>query len=66
MSIEARVRELDHRHQVLKDTITRESRSPSADPLYLKELKRKKLKLKDEIDRIKGVMAHERMAATLQ
>jgi len=66
MSIEARVRELDHRHQALKDTIARESRSPSADPLYLKELKRKKLKLKDEIDRIKGVILQERTPETIQ
>lgn len=66
MSIEARVRELDHRHQVLKDTIARESRSPSADSLYLKELKRKKLKLKDEIDGIKATMRQERTLETLQ
>ncbi|MFT3996758.1 MAG: DUF465 domain-containing protein [Asticcacaulis sp.] len=66
MSIEARVRELDHRHQALKDTIARETRSPSADPLYLKELKRKKLKLKDEIDRIRSDMRQERTLETLQ
>lgn len=66
MSIEARVRELDHRHQVLKDTIARESRSPSADALYLKELKRKKLKLKDEIDKIRADMRQERELETLQ
>ncbi|ESQ79964.1 DUF465 domain-containing protein [Asticcacaulis sp. BYS171W] len=66
MSIEARVRELDHRHQVLKDTIAKESRSPSADALYLKELKRKKLKLKDEIDKIRADMRQERVLETLQ
>ena len=53
MTIEARVRELDQRHQSLKATIAREERSPSVDSLYLKELKRKKLKLKEEIERIK-------------
>lgn len=56
MSIEARVRELDNRHQSLKATIAREERSPSVDSLYLKELKRKKLKLKEEIDRIRADM----------
>ena len=54
MSIEARVRELDHRHQSLKDMIAREERSPSSDSLYLTELKRKKLKLKEEIERMKA------------
>ncbi|MFT4089512.1 MAG: DUF465 domain-containing protein [Asticcacaulis sp.] len=63
MSIEARVRELDHRHQSLKATIAREERAPSVDSLYLKELKRKKLKLKEEIDRIRADMQPE---STLQ
>lgn len=66
MSIEARVRELDNRHQSLKATIAKESRSPSADPLYLKELKRKKLKLKDEIDKIRAEMRQESELETLQ
>jgi hypothetical protein len=61
MSIEARVRELDHRHQSLKTIIAREERSPSVDSLYLKELKRKKLKLKEEIERIKTLQRHETM-----
>ena len=56
MSIEARVRELDNRHQTLKAAIAREERSPSVDSLYLTELKRKKLKLKEEIDRIRADM----------
>ena len=62
MTIEARVRELDQRHQSLKSMIARESRSPSVDSLYLKELKRKKLKLKEEIEHIKTQMRqHEPM-----
>ncbi len=65
MTIEARVRELDHRHQSLKSIIAREERSPSVDSLYLKELKRKKLKLKEEIMRIKGLVRQETLAATL-
>lgn len=56
MSLEARVRELDHRHQSLKTIIAREERSPSVDSLYLKELKRKKLKLKEEMERIREQM----------
>ncbi|GGZ34310.1 MULTISPECIES: DUF465 domain-containing protein [Asticcacaulis] len=56
MTIAARVRELDQRHQSLKHTIEREAKNPSVDSLYLKELKRKKLKLKEEIERIRDVM----------
>lgn len=66
MSIEARVRELDNRHQILKAAIAKESRAPSVDSLYLKELKRKKLKLKDEIDTIRSEMRQARKPETLQ
>ena len=66
MTIEARVRELDQRHQSLKSIIAREERSPSVDSLHLKELKRKKLKLKEEIERVKAMMRQEATEATLQ
>jgi hypothetical protein len=59
MTIEARVRELDQRHQSLKSVIAREERSPSVDSLYVKELKRKKLKLKEEIERVRSMMRQE-------
>ena len=59
MTIEARVRELDQRHQSLKSIIAREERSPSVDSLYVKELKRKKLKLKEEIERIKTLVRQD-------
>jgi len=66
MTIEARVRELDQRHQSLKAIIAREERSPSVDSLYLKELKRKKLKLKEEIERIKTLTRQEMHQTVLQ
>ena len=66
MTIEARVRELDQRHQSLKSVIAREARALSVDSLYLKELKRKKLKLKEEIERIRDGMRQEMSQATLQ
>ena len=66
MTIEARVRELDARHQSLKATIAREARALSVDSLQLKELKLKKLKIKEEIERIKGAMRQESDMATLQ
>ena len=66
MTIEARVRELDQRHQSLKSIIAREERAPSVDSLYVKELKRKKLKLKEEIEHIKAVMRQEVCETALQ
>ncbi len=66
MTIEARVRELDQRHQSLKSIIAREERSPSVDSLYLTDLKRKKLKLKEEIERIRSMMRQEACETTLQ
>ncbi len=66
MTIEARVRELDQRHQSLKSIIAREERSPSVDSLYLTDLKRKKLKLKEEIERIRSMMRQESCETMLQ
>jgi hypothetical protein len=53
MSLEGRLRELDHRHQNLKALIAHETRHPSVDTLYIRSLKVKKLKIKEELDRIK-------------
>ena len=66
MTIEARVRELDLRHQSLKATIAREAKSVSVDPLYLKELKRKKLRIKEELARIKEQIRPKSELETLQ
>ena len=66
MTIAARVRELDARHQSLKDTIAREARALSVDSLYIKELKLKKLKLKEEIERAKDILRQESDMAILQ
>lgn len=49
MTIEARIRELGNRHRLLDQTIQREMTSPSVDPLQVRELKQKKLRLKEEI-----------------
>ena len=49
MTIEARIRELGNRHRVLDQTIQREMTHPSADPLRVRELKQKKLRLKEQI-----------------
>jgi len=49
MTIEARIRELGNRHRSLDETIQKELNHPSADSLQLRELKQRKLRLKEEI-----------------
>jgi hypothetical protein len=50
MAIEARIRELGVRHQTLERAIEDELRRPASDTLRLKDLKRQKLKLKEQIE----------------
>lgn len=56
MAIEARIRELGVRHQTLERAIEDELRRPASDTFRLTELKRQKLRLKEEIES----MRHER------
>ena len=53
MALEARIRELGSRHQSLEDAIQDEMRRPAADDIRLKELKRQKLKLKEEMETLR-------------
>lgn len=53
MAIEARIRELDNRHHALERTIQDELRH-HADPLKLSELKRQKLRLKEQIEGLRA------------
>ncbi len=54
MAIEARIRELDSRHENLERAIQDETSRPASDELRLRELKRRKLKLKEELESLKG------------
>lgn len=56
MALDARIRELGSRHQSLEQAIQDEMRRPIADDLRLKELKRQKLRLKEEIETLRGQM----------
>ncbi|MCK6104553.1 MULTISPECIES: YdcH family protein [unclassified Brevundimonas] len=49
MTIEARIRELGNRHRNLDQTIQKELARPSVDTLQVRELKQRKLRLKEEI-----------------
>jgi len=54
MAIEARIRELDSRHETLERAIDDENSRPACDELRLRELKRRKLKLKEEMEALRG------------
>jgi hypothetical protein len=49
MSMEARIRELSERHKRLEAAIAAEMKYPAGDDVRIHELKRKKLRIKDEI-----------------
>ena len=55
MAIDARIRELGSRHQSLDHMIEQEMRSPAADSLRLRTLKRQKLRLKEEIEHLRSL-----------
>jgi hypothetical protein len=53
MALEARIRELGSRHKSLEDAIQDELSRPAADDVRLKELKRQKLRLKEELESLR-------------
>ena len=57
MAIDARLRELSARHRSLEQAIEDELSHPGSDSLTLVELKRRKLRLKEEIEGLR-VPAH--------
>jgi len=55
MSLLSHLAELERRHQAIEKEIETELLHPSTDNLKLREMKRKKLFLKDEIQKLKQV-----------
>jgi hypothetical protein len=53
MAMQSHLAELEKRHQALEAEITEAMNHPSADDLQIAELKRKKLHVKDEIERLR-------------
>ena len=53
MSLESHLSELVRRHQAMDSAIANEESHPGVDVARLHELKRKKLQLKDEIEKVK-------------
>lgn len=58
MSLQARLVALKERHAVLEDQIADEDRRPRPDDDHLSQLKLEKLRLKEEMERLKTEMAH--------
>ncbi len=53
MSIDSHLSELVRRHQAIEEAILAEENHPASDDIKVHELKRKKLHLKDQIERLK-------------
>jgi len=53
MTIQAHLAELERKHQSLEDEIAEAIAHPSIDDLRIAELKRRKLLVKDEIERLR-------------
>jgi hypothetical protein len=53
MALEAHIRELSDRHARLDQTIQQVQRSPASDDAEIAALKRKKLRLKEELEALR-------------
>jgi hypothetical protein len=58
MALDAHLVELSERHRALDRKIEEELARPTADDLKIAELKRQKLRLKDEMERLKHETSH--------
>ena len=58
MALDAHLEELSERHRALDRKIEEEMGRPTADDLKIAELKRQKLRLRDEIERLKLELSH--------
>ena len=58
MSVESHLDQLREKHEALKEQIKSEERHPGVDHLIIAELKRKKLQVKDEINRLSSETVH--------
>lgn len=58
MSLQARLDALKERHAILDDQIADEERRPRPNEDHLSQLKLEKLRLKEEIERLKTELAH--------
>lgn len=52
MSLSAHITELKKKHQNLSEAVEKEMRAPGRDPLKVSQMKKRKLRLKEEISRL--------------
>jgi len=58
MALDAHLVELSEKHRALDRKIEEELARPTSDDLKIAELKRQKLRLKDEMERLRHEMSH--------
>lgn len=56
MSLQTHLAELERKHRQLEEAIAQAAARPAADALSVVEMKRKKLLLKEEIERVRQTM----------
>ncbi|MEL6167056.1 MAG: DUF465 domain-containing protein [Pseudomonadota bacterium] len=54
MTLSSHIQELQKKHQSLSVAVETVQRNPAADPLEVTAMKKQKLKLKEEIERLKA------------
>lgn len=52
MTVASHIAELKKKHETLSDTVEKAQRSPGTNDLHIADLKKQKLKLKEEISRL--------------
>ncbi len=52
MTVASHIAELKKKHEYLSDAVEKAQRSPGTDDLHIADLKKQKLKLKEEISRL--------------
>lgn len=57
MSLGSHITELRKKHQALSVEVEKATRTPSFDDLHISELKKQKLRIKEQISRLEGVTA---------
>lgn len=58
MTVEAHLATLERKHGSLEDQLHAEMTRPSAKDVLIADLKRQKLRIKDEIERLRSKMSH--------
>ncbi|MEO1280940.1 MAG: DUF465 domain-containing protein [Pseudomonadota bacterium] len=58
MSLEGHLTELSEKHKTLEKQISQEMARPGSDDVDIRRLKQEKLKIKEEIERLRGETRH--------